>query len=165
VGKVKFVFTVMDVYIVTWILFSFIIGSFLNVCIARFPENLSVVWPASRCPKCKTAIPWYCNIPVASYLALGGKCKFCKKKIAIRYLIVELLTPVLFTLIIWKASNWHYWVYDAYLMAALIIATFVDLEHWIIPDKVTLVGIPIGLLGALLLPNEVFLDHLFCFST
>lgn len=134
--------------------FSFIIGSFLNVCISRWPLDLSVVAPRSRCPSCEAPIPWFHNIPVVSYLVLRGRCRKCKLPIPLRYLIVELLTPALFMLAIWRFPDPVTWIFSFYLMASLVVATFVDLEHWIIPDKITLPGIAVGFASSFFVPHH-----------
>ncbi len=129
-------------------LFGLIIGSFLNVCIARLPEGASVVSPGSRCPRCKSAIAWYDNIPILSYLILRGKCRVCGQSISLRYPLVELLNGLLFF--------WSFHVFgiggEAALAMALcssfIVITFIDLDHLIIPDVITLPGILIGLAAA-----------------
>jgi leader peptidase (prepilin peptidase)/N-methyltransferase len=136
------------------------IGSFLNVCILRWPADLSIVTPASHCPSCKTSLPWYTNIPLVSYLFLRGKCKFCQTRISPRYFFVELLTGLLFVMAVWHHSEWIFWPFDAYFLSALVITTFIDLDHWIIPDKITLPGIVIGLGSAFLLPGAEPLFHL-----
>ncbi len=84
------------------IVFGGLWGSFANVCIYRFPNNEGVVSGRSFCPNCKTKINWYDNIPLISYIVLGGKCRSCKKKISIQYFIVETLSIILFTLIYYK---------------------------------------------------------------
>ena len=141
------------------------IGSFLNVCIYRIPREESIVHPRSHCPACNTLIPWYWNIPLLSWILLRGKCRFCKAPITPRYLIVETITAVLFVLI-WLKLDWignpllgltpmHnaglipvYWL----VMSGLILGTFVDFEHLIIPDRVTLGGILAGLVLSPLVP-------------
>ena len=132
----------------------------MNVCIGRIPEEQSVVFPRSFCPQCKYNIPWYCNIPIISYLILLGKCKNCAKKIPIRYLVVEIITPLLFLLVPWKMGDWHLWPFYIFFMSSLIIATFVDLENWIIPDVVTLPGILIGFGSSFLNPAVSWMDSL-----
>jgi leader peptidase (prepilin peptidase)/N-methyltransferase len=127
-------------------IFGSIIGSFLNVCIYRMPQGKSVVWPGSHCPHCEKRIPWYDNIPFLSYFALQGKCRFCKKVISPVYLIVELLTAAVFVLLFRRFGlGFNFFVYAAFL-CSLIIATFVDLKHRIIPDEVSLGGIVLGLI-------------------
>ena len=128
------------------------VGSFLNVCIYRLPRDLSVNEPRrSFCPACKKAIPWHQNIPLLSWLALRGKCANCGSRIAFRYFAVELLTALLF-LAVWLVFPWQialvYWVF----VALLIAATFIDFEHFIIPDEITIGGTVAGVLASLALP-------------
>jgi leader peptidase (prepilin peptidase)/N-methyltransferase len=129
-------------------LFGLIIGSFLNVCIVRLPREQSIVSPRSQCPRCRTLIRWYDNIPLASFIALRGKCRSCGLPISWRYPLVELLNGLLYL-----------WAYDAFglsgesgmvmaLCSALLVITFIDLDHQIIPDVITLPGMVIGLLAA-----------------
>ena len=132
-----------------------IVGSFLNVCIYRMPLDLSVVSPPSHCPKCKYAIPFYLNVPLVTWLWLGGRCKNCGAPISARYFIVELLTGLTF-LACWQAlgmdSPWLALVYSIFL-AGLITATFIDFEHFIIPDEITLGGAVAGLIASFFLPQ------------
>lgn len=134
--------------------FGSIVGSFLNVCIYRMPLGLSVVSPPSHCPHCKYAIPFYLNIPLVTWLALRGRCKNCGAPISPRYFAVELLTGVAF-LACWLAfghvAPWLAVVYSIFL-AGLIVATFVDFEHFIIPDEITLGGAVAGLILSMLIP-------------
>lgn len=128
------------------------VGSFLNVCIYRLPRDLSVNEPRrSFCPSCKKSIPWHQNIPLFSWLALRGKCANCGSRIAFRYFAVELLTALLF-LAVWVVFPWQialaYWV----LVSLLIAATFIDFEHFIIPDEITIGGTVAGVLASLALP-------------
>lgn len=132
-----------------------IVGSFLNVCIYRMPLELSVVTPPSHCPHCKYAIPFYLNIPLVTWLALRGRCKNCGAPISPRYFIVELLTGVLFMscwLRFGHHSPWLAGVFSLFL-AGLIVATFIDFEHFIIPDEITFGGAAAGLVISLLLPQ------------
>jgi leader peptidase (prepilin peptidase)/N-methyltransferase len=132
-----------------------IVGSFLNVCIYRMPLELSVVSPPSHCPHCKYAIPFYLNIPLVTWLILRGRCKNCGAPISPRYFIVELLTG-LFFLSCWLAfglqSPWVAGVYCLFL-AGLITATFIDFEHFIIPDEITFGGAIVGLIISIFLPQ------------
>jgi len=122
------------------------IGSFLNVVIARVPEGLSVVSPRSRCPKCEQPIAWYDNVPVVSWLVLRGKCRGCGTPISPRYLLVELLTGLLF-LAAWARFGWDWpLVLALVLLTFLIPLTFIDAERWILPFELTLPGIAFGLL-------------------
>ncbi|MDD5432342.1 MAG: prepilin peptidase [Candidatus Omnitrophica bacterium] len=125
-------------------LFGSIIGSFLNVCIHRMPLGESVVWPRSHCPQCKKRIPGYDNIPFLSFLFLGGKCRFCKKRISLRYPLVELLSAATFlTFYNIHGLSYEFFFYSIFV-CALIIATFVDIKHRIIPDEISVGGIIIG---------------------
>lgn len=125
-------------------IFGSIIGSFLNVCIYRMPQGKSVVWPASHCPICEKRIPWYDNIPFVSYLALRGRCRFCKEKIPARYIIVELLTALMFVLFLNRYGlSYDFFLYLV-LACSLIIATFIDIKHRIIPDEISIGGVIIG---------------------
>ena len=143
------------------------IGSFLNVCIYRIPLEQSIVKPRSHCPHCNKLIPWQLNIPIVSYLYLRGKCGFCGKRISPRYLIVESLVGVLFLLVFfaWRAPDGTaplglaafsdaklvpvYWLF----VSGLVLGTFVDFDHMIIPDRVTLGGMAAGLALSLLVPS------------
>jgi len=135
--------------------FGCIVGSFLNVCIYRMPLELSVVSPPSHCPHCKYAIPFYLNIPLLTWLSLRGRCKNCGAPISSRYFAVELLTGVAF-LACWLAfghtAPWLAVVYAIFL-AGLITATFIDFEHFIIPDEITLGGAALGFVISFLLPQ------------
>jgi leader peptidase (prepilin peptidase)/N-methyltransferase len=135
------------------------VGSFLNVCIYRLPLNLSVNEPRrSFCPSCKTQIPWRQNLPLVSWLLLRGRCARCGARIAFRYFAVELLTA-LFFLIIWKSFPWQiaiaYWVF----IALVIAATFIDLEHFIIPDEISIGGTVAGVLASIAVPQLMNTDR------
>jgi leader peptidase (prepilin peptidase)/N-methyltransferase len=143
-------------------LFAFVlgaaVGSFLNVCIYRLPRELSVNRPRrSFCPNCKKEIPWSQNLPLVSWLALRGRCANCGGKIAFRYFGVELVTALLF-LAVWRIFPWQiaiaYWVF----VSILIVATFVDFEHFIIPDQVTIGGAVAGILASGLVPELMHTD-------
>jgi leader peptidase (prepilin peptidase) / N-methyltransferase len=137
-----------------------IVGSFLNVCIYRMPLELSVVSPPSHCPHCKYAIPFYLNIPLVTWLALRGRCKNCGAPISSRYFIVEFLTGVAF-LGCWlefgvashPLPSLALALVYAIFLAGLTCATFIDFEHFIIPDEITLGGIVVGFALSLLLPS------------
>ena len=134
--------------------FGLLIGSFLNVCIYRLPRDLSIVFPSSRCPYCNNAIRPWDNIPVISYLFLGGRCRNCKAKISLRYPFVETLNAVRYAAVVLRYGiGWSSVVY-AVVCSSLVAITFIDLEFQIIPDRITLAGIPIGLVaGFFLLPD------------
>ena len=136
--------------------FGAIVGSFLNVVIVRWPKEQSIVRPRSACPRCGHAIAWYDNLPVLSFLLLRARCRNCGEPISWRYPLVELLTAGLALLV------FHRFVDDiqhisvgqigAFLLyfgfvAGMVAITFIDLEHYLIPDMVTLTSIPVGILG------------------
>ena len=127
-------------------------GSFLNVCVYRLPRDLSVVRPGSACPNCKKPIRFYDNIPVLGWLFLRGRCRDCKAPISPRYLVVELLTGLLFL-----ACYWHFGLTLAtlkycafgFLLLGLI---FTDAEMFLLPDKMTIPGLVLGLVFSLFVP-------------
>jgi len=129
------------------------IGSFLNVCIVRLPHEKSVVFPGSHCVKCQTPIHWYDNIPIFSYLLLGGKCRQCKAPFSFRYCLVEIITALTFL------GFYLYFGLDIRLLPYLvmtsgfIVATFVDFEHRIIPDEISVGGMFAGLALSLFIPS------------
>ena len=132
--------------------FGAVVASFLNVVIARVPRGESIVSPPSHCPKCGAAIPWYLNIPVLSWLALRGKCAACRRPISWRYPLVELLGGLLFA-----AAYWRFGLFAplAWIWIALMIAgSFIDFDHKLLPDFVTVggmvYGVGLGLAGTLL---------------
>jgi len=125
-------------------IFGSIVGSFLNVCIHRMPLGESVVWPRSRCPKCQKRIPGYDNIPFISFILLKGKCRFCHEKISWRYPLVELITAVMFVVLFLRFGLTYNFFFYMVLLWALIISTFVDIKHRIIPDEVSIGGLIIG---------------------
>lgn len=128
-----------------------VVGSFLNVCIYRIPAGKSIVLPSSHCPACKHPIRFYDNIPILSYLILWGRCRRCKAKISIQYPIVELLAALAaFIFFLRYGISWTCLFYFLFT-AALIAITFIDLEHQIIPDVITLPGIPFFALAAIFL--------------
>jgi len=123
-----------------------IVGSFLNVCIHRMPKSESVVWPRSHCPKCKKRIPGYDNIPFISFILLKGRCRLCKEKISLRYPLVELLTALIFLAFFMRYGLTYDLFFYFILGCALIVATFIDISHRIIPDEISIGGIIVGLI-------------------
>lgn len=136
------------------------IGSFLNVCIYRLPAGKSIVRPASACPSCGTVIRWYDNIPLISYVILLGRCRGCNTRISIRYPIIEVLCG-LFAMV--SALQYGYslpaLIYFI-LIAALLVITFIDIDHRIIPDIISLPGIPLGFISSFFLPQLKWSDSL-----
>lgn len=128
------------------------IGSFLNVCIYRIPRDESIVFPASHCPNCDKAIAWHDNIPLFSWFVLRAHCRHCKQPISPRYVLVELFVAVLFVCVWFKYGfsvlTPLYWI----VMAGLVVATFIDFEHYIIPDRISLGGIALGLVLSFIFP-------------
>ncbi len=112
------------------------IGSFLNVCIYRIPQGMSVAYPGSHCPVCQHGLGALDLIPVLSYLGLGGKCRYCKTKYSIRYSLVELLTGALFLMTYWQNDNIYDLVKYLILTCYLVVVAFIDLDHMEIYDKV-----------------------------
>ena len=139
-------------YIIIFI-FGSVVGSFLNVCIWRMPREKSVLKPASHCPSCKKPIQWFDNIPLVSFILLGAKCRHCKASISVRYSLVEFLTGLLFIV---NFMHFHlapeFFIYTA-LECALIVGTFTDFSHYIIPDEITVGGLVVGLVISAVYPQ------------
>ncbi|MBI9020252.1 MAG: prepilin peptidase [Verrucomicrobia bacterium] len=115
-------------------------GSFLNVCIYRIPAEISLSHPPSTCPKCKTRIKWYDNVPVFGWIALGGKCRNCKLPISVGYPLIELTTGLFFlTLYLIYGFSWLTPIY-ALAVFGLLLGTFIDLAEMWLPDRVTIGG-------------------------
>ncbi|MEO0335060.1 MAG: prepilin peptidase [Pseudomonadota bacterium] len=146
---------------ITFFAFGLLFGSFANVVILRMPAGESFVAPRSRCPKCGHLIRFYENIPVISWLFLRGKCSNCKTPISPRYPFVEMLMGLLFTALYLKVGlSWTLLEYIVFGFS-LVVVSFIDLDHMILPDKFTLSGIVIGLLGAVLNPERDVWDAFF----
>ena len=130
-------------------LFGALFGSFLNVLILRLPQDESIVYPGSHCPRCDKPIAWYDNIPVLSWVMLGGKCRHCREPISVQYPLIELTTALL-----WMVAAWHYGATVTALAAAifgtlLMGIAITDARHYLIPDEYTWGGLVIGLLLSL----------------
>ncbi len=119
------------------------VGSFLNVLIFRIPEGQSIVLPSSHCQKCGHAVRVYDNIPIISYLILRGKCRDCHEKISLQYPIVEAITAIMSLLLFLKFGLSFKYLFSFIFTCALIVITFIDLRHQIIPDVISLPGIPV----------------------
>ena len=139
-------------------LFGLIVGSFLNVCIVRLPSGRSVVKPPSHCPHCKERIRFYDNIPLVSFFILKGRCRSCGEAVSWRYPFVELLNGLLTVLIVHTYGLSLETLVVMLLCSALIVITFIDIDHQIIPDVITLPGMVLGLLIApILVSSSMFL--------
>lgn len=137
-----------------------VVGSFLNVCIARWPEDESVVTPRSHCRRCLEPIKWYDNVPVLSYLLLGRRCRACKAVIPLRYPLVELLTAGLALAVLAAGFEPRLAILMFALGAALLVVTFIDIDHRIIPDAITLPSILVGPAAAFVLDHISVTDSL-----
>jgi len=141
-------------YAVLFFLFGLMFGSFLNVCIYRLPRGQSVVWPGSACPACRVPIAWYDNLPVVSWLLLRGRCRACQARISPRYLLVELLTGLLF-LACYAGFGWTFSTFKFCVFAFLVVGLiFTDAEHKLLPDALTFPGLALGLGFSLLVPVQ-----------
>jgi leader peptidase (prepilin peptidase)/N-methyltransferase len=141
-------------------IFGALIGSFLNVCILRIPAGRSIAYPPSHCPRCRAPIRWYDNIPMISYLILMGRCRSCRGPISFRYPLVEFLTA-LFSLaaMIKFGPSISYLIYLTFV-SSLVVITFIDLDHQIIPDVISLPGIPLGFLASFIVPEITYKESL-----
>ena len=143
------------------------VGSFLNVVIYRVPNGMSVAMPPSHCPKCNYQLKWYDNIPVLSYLLLGGKCRSCKEPISFRYTAVEILNALL-----WLVAVWAFWqkspVYAGIVACAcsvMVCVAFIDLEHQLIFDRFVIILACLGVGAIFFEPNMMpWYEHLIGFA-
>src|SRR5919106_590285 len=147
----------MMFYLLAFILGA-LVGSFLNVCILRIPSGTSIVSPPSHCPSCKTAISFYDNVPLISYLILRGRCRACGARISPRYFVVEFLTAV-FAVALFDRFGLGFSFFASFVfVAALIVISFIDLDVRIVPDVISLPGIVVGLvlsvIGYFVIRNE-----------
>jgi leader peptidase (prepilin peptidase) / N-methyltransferase len=143
------------------LLFGLLIGSFLNVCIYRWPRDLSVVRPRSHCPACGKMITWRDNIPLASYAILRGRCRHCTERIPLRYPFVELLTGLLFFYFVWTLGPSVAALKMCVLSALLVALMFTDYETLILPDELTLGGTAAGLIFSIFTPMPVSVELFF----
>ncbi len=134
----------IEIAIIVFI-FGAMIGSFLNVVIYRIPKNESIVFPSSKCQSCQTSLKWYHNIPIFSWVFLGGKCAFCKEKISAQYPIVEFLTGVIFVALYFKLGLvWHL-PFVAASFAALLALVMIDFKYMAVPDNVNFAALVFAL--------------------
>lgn len=149
------------IYAVFVFMFGMVVGSFLNVCICRMPKNESIVSPPSHCPFCSYQISWYDNVPLFSYLFLKGKCRGCGAHISLQYPLVELLNGVLALLLFLRFGATPAGAVLFLFCSALVVITFIDIEHQIIPDEISLPGIVIGFVLSFFLQGHSWLNSLF----
>ena len=137
-----------------------VIGSFLNVVIVRLPQNESLILPRSRCRACATELPWFDNIPVLSFVALRGRCRACDAAISWRYPIVEATTALLFVLAAWQGPSPGRLLTDWLFVSVLVVVAGIDIDHQVIPDRITLPGIGVGVLLSFLGIRASWLESL-----
>ncbi len=146
------------VYILSFV-YGLFFGSFFNVCILRIPKGLSIIYPASHCPKCKNALKWYMNIPVISYILLRGKCYTCKSKISLQYPAIELLTGIISLMLVYHfftgniADSIAKILIFSIFCGSLIILSLIDIRFFIIPDRFSIGGIIAGLFFSSVYPE------------
>jgi leader peptidase (prepilin peptidase)/N-methyltransferase len=158
------------------------VGSFLNVVIYRIPRDKSLVKPPSSCPSCGKHIPFYDNIPLISWLLLRGKCRYCRARISPRYFVIELLTGLVFLGVFWLyfrsglrvgiplffAGGWVLYLMTLILLSALIAASAIDLEMWIIPLSICWFATAAGFIASALVPlviHPATIRHYFLLPT
>jgi leader peptidase (prepilin peptidase)/N-methyltransferase len=134
-------------------IFGAIFGSFLNVVIHRVPLEESIVKPGSRCPSCGTGIAFYDNVPILSYLLLGGRCRNCKVHISARYPAVEALTALLWVAVAWHDGPTFALPFDLVFVTAIMALVFIDAEHMILPNAITYPGVVFSLVARFALPQ------------
>ncbi len=136
-----------------------IIGSFLNVVVHRLPREESVVLPSSRCPACGAVIAFYDNVPVLSYIMLGGRCRSCKIHISARYPVIEALTAFLWVAVAWRDGLTFALPFDLIFVTAITALIFIDAEHMLLPNKITYPGIVFAVVARLALPYLMGQPH------
>ena len=146
--------------LITAFIFGICIGSFLNVCIFRLPAGKSIVHPPSSCPACGTAIRFYDNIPVLSYFILRGRCRHCHTSIAFRYALVELFGGLMAMCVFVKFGPGIEGIVYYGFIAALLVVTFIDIDHRIIPDVISLPGVVLGFAASFIMPSLNWTDSL-----
>jgi leader peptidase (prepilin peptidase)/N-methyltransferase len=143
------------------LVFGLLIGSFLNVCIHRWPRNRSVVKPRSHCVRCRKPIAWYDNVPLFSYLALGGRCRYCRARISLRYPLVEFITAMLFFYQVRSLGPTLAALKMCVFCSIAVALLFCDLEKRLLPDELTKGGIVLGLCFAPFVPVPSYVAGMF----
>ncbi len=134
-------------------IFGLILGSFLNVCIHRIPKGESIIKPGSHCPHCQHPVAWFDNIPLLSFMCLGGRCRHCQKEISTRYFAVELISGLIL-LGLWRLYGFSgAWAAGSLFFLILLASSLTDLETGFIPDKLTFPGMALGILASVLWPE------------
>jgi len=136
-----------------WFALGSCLGSFLNVCIYRLPREQSIIRPRSRCTKCRRQIAAYDNIPFISYVILGGRCRHCRKRISLRYPLIEAMTGLATIAVFQRFGMSGVGLVYLAFVCALITASFIDLEFRIIPDEISLGGLVLGVILSALIPS------------
>ena len=157
------------IWLIFWFLMGASVGSFLNVVVYRMPLDLSIVTPGSHCPQCKHALAWYDNIPILTWFYLGGKCRYCKSGYSIQYVIIELLTGIMFALLYFAYFNlnmrigfgtfeqgaWIIFLAHIILVSILWSSSLIDGEHFIIPPKICYFGVVCGFVISMITPYKI----------
>jgi leader peptidase (prepilin peptidase)/N-methyltransferase len=130
------------------VLFGLLFGSFLNVLILRIPKEESVVFPGSHCTSCNNKLKWWHNIPLLSWLILGGKCHFCKDKISIQYPIIEFVTALIFALVYYKLENIPFGLIAGLVFALLLGLSLIDLRYKAVPDSLNLGALTLAIFAS-----------------
>ena len=141
-------------------IFGAIIGSFLNVCIYRLPKRESIISPSSQCIHCGEPIKFYDNIPIVSYVLLGGKCRHCKKHISVRYPVVEGLSGLLCLALYIKYGLTLEFLLFFFFGASLLIITFIDIDYQLIPDIISIPGLFFGIGASFLIQQMSWVESL-----
>ncbi|MDR1590736.1 MAG: prepilin peptidase [Puniceicoccales bacterium] len=136
------------------------LGSFFNVCIIRIPKNISIIFPRSRCD-CGRPIPFFYNIPIISWILLGGRARCCGRKLELQYIFSEILTAILFLLLWQRSDPWEFLVYGIFF-GLLIVASGIDWVTMTIPDFCTVGGAILGILGGVFLAHFSSGNYIFC---
>ena len=131
-------------------IYGLLIGSFLNVCIFRIPKKESIAFPSSYCPKCKTKLKWYDNIPLLSFIVLRGKCRYCKDKISVQYPLVEFSNAILYLILYNHFGLSIDFIFYALISSVLVAITFIDLLEMLIPDSLVIIILILSILHKIL---------------
>jgi len=148
-------------YSILFFILGLSFGSFFNVLIYRLPKGENFINTRSHCTNCNTTLKYYDLIPIISYLSLKGKCRYCDEKISIRYPLIELLTALLFTFTYLYIGLTPYLFFTLILISLLIVITFIDLDHMIIPHSLTITGIIVFTIYQLAFNQESIVPYLF----